>query len=75
MWDDIVNNKNFMYECLKEYGLRIIEVMEMNELFIFGGNVLNIGLIINFFLKVVVEVICVVDRKKIIFCFIGELFE
>lgn len=75
MRDDIVNNKNLTHERSKEYGSRIIEAMETNEPFTFGGNVLNTGLITNLPSKAVVEVTCVADRKKITPCFAGELPE
>ncbi|MED1821244.1 alpha-galactosidase MelA [Bacillus subtilis] len=75
MRDDIVNNKNLTHERSKEYGSRIIEAMETNESFTFGGNVLNTGLITNLPSKAVVEVTCVADRKKITPCFAGELPE
>lgn len=64
MRDDIVNNKHLTHERSKEYGSRIIEAMETNESFTFGGNVLNTGLITNLPSKAVVEVTCVADRKN-----------
>ncbi|TSB46496.1 alpha-glucosidase/alpha-galactosidase [Alkalicoccobacillus porphyridii] len=58
----------------KEYGSRIIEAMETNVPFKFGGNVLNTGnLISNLPEKATVEVPCIADRSGITPTYVGEL--
>jgi len=76
MREQMVNNAQLSHERSHEYGSRIIEAMETNQAFKFGGNVLNTGgLITNLPQKAVVEVPCVVDRNGIIPCYIGEIPE
>ncbi|MCD7035724.1 alpha-glucosidase/alpha-galactosidase [Metabacillus sp. GX 13764] len=76
MRDEIVNNAELTHVRSKEYGSRIIEAMETNEPFVFGGNVLNEGgLIGNLPKNAVVEVPCVADRNGIKPCYMGELPE
>ncbi|MCM2674650.1 alpha-glucosidase/alpha-galactosidase [Alkalicoccobacillus plakortidis] len=58
----------------KEYGSQIIEAIETNQVFKFGGNVLNTGnLITNLPTKATVEVPCIADRSGITPTFVGEL--
>ncbi|MCP3027937.1 alpha-glucosidase/alpha-galactosidase [Halobacillus sp. A5] len=76
MRDEIVHNSQLSHERSKEYGSRIIEAMETNEPFKFGGNVMNTGgLISNLPEKSCVEVPCVADRNGILPTYIGELPE
>ncbi|MCE7792693.1 alpha-glucosidase/alpha-galactosidase [Salipaludibacillus sp. CUR1] len=76
MREEIVGNSKLSHERSNEYGSRIIEAMETNVPFKFGGNVLNTGgLISNLPEKAVVEVPCVVDRNGILPCRIGHLPE
>ncbi|WP_077737086.1 alpha-galactosidase MelA [Bacillus sonorensis] len=75
MRDEIVGNQHLTHDRSKEYGSRIIEAMETNQPFTFGGNVLNRGLITNLPEKAVVEVTCVAERNRITPCIAGELPE
>lgn len=76
MRQEIVNNSKLTHTRSHEYGSRIIEAMETNVPFKFGGNVLNTGrLISNLPENACVEVPCVVDRSGIMPCYIGNLPE
>lgn len=76
MREEMVKNTQLSHERSLEYGSHIIEAMETNEPFKFGGNVLNEGgLISNLSTKACVEVPCVVDRNGIVPGYIGELPE
>jgi alpha-galactosidase len=76
MRQDMVNNSKLTHTRSREYGSRIIEAMETNVPFKFGGNVLNTGrLISNLPENACVEVPCVVDRSGIMPCYVGDLPE
>lgn len=76
MRQEMVNNSKLTHSRSREYGSRIIEAMETNVPFKFGGNVLNTGrLISNLPENACVEVPCVVDRSGIMPCYIGNLPE
>ncbi|ALC92099.1 alpha-galactosidase [Bacillus sp. FJAT-18017] len=76
MRKDLVDNKNLSHERSHEYGSRIIEAMETDIPFKFGGNVLNTGgLISNLPEKACVEVPCLVDASGVAPTYIGELPE
>ena len=76
MREELTRNSNLSHDRSNEYGSRIIEAMETNIPFKFGGNVLNTGgLISNLPRKAVVEVPCVSDRSGITPCYMGELPE
>jgi alpha-galactosidase len=76
MRQEIVNNSKLTHTRSHEYGSRIIEAMETNVPFKFGGNVLNTGgLISNLPENACVEVPCVVDRSGIMPCYVGDLPE
>jgi alpha-galactosidase len=76
MREDLVNNKNLTHTRSHEYGSRIIEAIETNIPFKFGGNVLNTGrLISNLPEKACVEVACIADRSGITPTYVGDLPE
>ncbi|MFP7296741.1 alpha-glucosidase/alpha-galactosidase [Neobacillus niacini] len=76
MRQEMVNNTKLTHTRSREYGSRIIEAMETNIPFKFGGNVLNTGrLISNLPERACVEVPCVVDRSGIMPVFIGDIPE
>jgi len=76
MREDLVNNKNLTHKRSHEYGSRIIEAIETNIPFKFGGNVLNTGrLISNLPEKACVEVACIADRSGITPTYVGDLPE
>lgn len=76
MREELVNNKALEHVRSKEYGSRIIEAVETNIPFKFGGNVLNTGrLISNLPEKACVEVPCIADRSGITPTYVGDLPE
>lgn len=76
MRDEMVNNTQLIHQRTHEYGSYIIEAMETNVAFKFGGNVRNTGgLISNLPSKACVEVACVADRSGIQPTYVGELPE
>ncbi|MDQ0255926.1 alpha-galactosidase [Evansella vedderi] len=76
MREEMVNNRQLHHERTHEYSSYIIEAMETNVPFKFGGNVLNTGgLISNLPTKACVEVPCVVDRSGVLPSYVGELPE
>ncbi|MCD8511546.1 MAG: alpha-glucosidase/alpha-galactosidase [Bacillus sp. (in: Bacteria)] len=76
MRQEMVNNTQLTHERSHEYSSYIIEAMETNVAFKFGGNVLNTGgLISNLPSKACVEVACVADRSGIQPTYVGELPE
>jgi alpha-galactosidase len=76
MREELVNNKKLEHVRSKEYGSRIIEAVETNIPFKFGGNVLNTGrLISNLPEKACVEVPCIADRSGITAAYVGDLPE
>ena len=76
MRDDLVNDAELVHERTSEYGSYIIEAMEKDVPFTFGGNVLNTGRIIsNLPEKACVEVKCIADRSGITPTYVGDLPE
>ncbi|WP_082233200.1 alpha-glucosidase/alpha-galactosidase [Halobacillus massiliensis] len=76
MREEIVHNAQLSHERSHEYGSRIIEAMETNIPFKFGGNVINEGgLISNLPKSACVEVPCIADRNGILPVYIGDLPE
>jgi|SRR5579875_815419 len=74
--EELVNNKALEHVRSKEYGSRIIEAIETNIPFKFGGNVLNTGRIIsNLPEKACVEVPCIADGSGITPTYVGDLPE
>lgn len=73
---NLLTDANLTHERSNEYGSRIIEAMETDVAFKFGGNVLNTGgLISNLPIKAVVEVPCTAERSGITPGYIGDLPE
>ena len=76
MRDDLIADENLTHMRTTEYGSYLIEAIETNQPFTFGGNVLNTGgLISNLPEKAVVEVKCIADRSGITPTYVGELPE
>jgi len=61
------------HERTFEYASFIIEAMVTNKPYIFGGNVINTGLIENLPADACVEVPCVADNSGIRPCYVGRL--
>jgi alpha-galactosidase len=76
MREDLVSSKSLNHVRSKEYGSRIIEAIETDTPFKFGGNVQNTGrLISNLPEKACVEVPCIADRSGITPTYVGDLPE
>lgn len=76
MRTELVNYTSLTHVRSREYGSRIIEAIETDVPFKFGGNVLNTGrLISNLPEKACVEVPCVADRSGITPTYVGDLPE
>ena len=74
--EDLINNKNLTHTRTHEYGSYIIEAIETNVPFKFGGNVLNTGgLIENLPREACVGVPCVADASGIEPVYVGRLPE
>jgi len=73
--EDLVHNKKLGHHRTGEYCSQIMEAMENDIPFRFGGNILNAGLITNLPAKSCVEVTCMADRNGVQGCFIGDLPE
>ncbi len=75
MREDLVHNRNLGHKRSHEYASYIVEAMETNRPFKFGGNVMNANLITNLPRNACVEVPCLVDRNGILPCYVGDLPE
>ncbi len=76
MRGDLVENKNLSHVRSSEYGSRIIEAIETDVPFTFGGNVLNKGgLISNLPENAIVELKCLADGNGITPTYVGNLPE
>ncbi len=70
---DWTKDPDFEHKKSHEYGSRIMEAMVTNVPYRIGGNVINNGLITNLDAKACVEVPCMIDRRGVQPCYIGEL--
>lgn len=73
--DELVNNPHLSHTRSSEYASYIMEAMETNVPYKFGGNVLNNGLIPNLPANACVEVPCLVDASGVMPCHVGNLPE
>ena len=73
--ESLVHNATLTHERTHEYASYIMEAMETNKPFKFGGNVLNTGLITNLPQNACVEVPCMVDKSGVVPTYIGALPE
>ncbi len=71
----IGNGATLTHTRSHEYGSGIMEAMETDVPFRFGGNVMNTGLITNLPAKACVEVMCVADRNGVTPSYVGDLPE
>ncbi len=72
---ELIKNPSLTHTRSHEYASYIMEAMELNRPFKFGGNVLNTGLIPNLPREAIVEVSCVADKCGITPCYSGSLPE
>lgn len=70
--NEIISN-GLTHERTSEYASYIIEAMVKNEAYVFGGNVINRGLIENLPADACVEVPCVADGMGVHPCHVGRL--
>lgn len=75
MRKQLVENADLTHTRTHEYGSYIMEAMETNRPYKFGGNVLNTGLITNLPSEACVEVPCIADGSGITPTYIGALPE
>lgn len=73
MRDEVLLKHDLTHERTQEYASRIMEAMETNRPFKFGGNVLNTGLIPNLPEGVCVEVPCIADMSGVTPTYVGPL--
>ncbi len=73
--EELLNDPQLTHIRSHEYASRIMEAMETNIPFKFGGNVLNNGLITNLPRNACVEVPCYVDASGVQPTYIGDLPE
>ncbi|MDR0930104.1 MAG: alpha-glucosidase/alpha-galactosidase [Oscillospiraceae bacterium] len=72
---ELTSNPNLTHERSAEYASHIMEAMETNIPYKFGGNVLNHGLIPNLPQNAVVEVACLADKSGVTPTYAGYLPE
>ena len=75
MRENLLGDENLTHTRSREYASYIMEAMETNHPFKFGGNVLNTGLITNLPSNACVEVPCIADASGVQSVFIGDLPE
>jgi len=73
--EELTRDQSLTHVRSTEYASRIIEAMETNKPFKFGGNVLNNGLITNLPRNACVEVPCYADKSGVQPVYIGDLPE
>ena len=73
--DSLLNDEGLTHARTTEYASYIMEAMETNVPFKFGGNVLNTGLITNLPSNACVEVPCMVDKSGVVPTYVGALPE
>jgi len=73
--DELLKDPHLTHERSREYASYIMEAMETNKPFKFGGNVINNGLITNLPSNACVEVPCMVDKSGVVPTYVGALPE
>jgi len=73
--DELLKDPHLTHTRTHEYASYIMEAMETNIPFKFGGNVINNGLITNLPSNACVEVPCMVDKSGVQPTFVGALPE
>ncbi|MDO5327204.1 MAG: alpha-glucosidase/alpha-galactosidase [Clostridia bacterium] len=73
--DELTKDPHLTHTRSNEYASRIMEAMEINVPFKFGGNVLNTGLITNLPQNACVEVACIADASGVTPTYVGDLPE
>ncbi|MBR4500812.1 MAG: alpha-glucosidase/alpha-galactosidase [Clostridia bacterium] len=73
--DELTRDPHLTHTRSNEYASRIMEAMETNQPYKFGGNVINTGLITNLPRTACVEVACIADAGGVTPTFVGDLPE
>ena len=73
--DELLADHGLTHTRSREYASYIMEAMETNKPFKFGGNVINRGLITNLPSDACVEVPCIVDKSGVVPTYVGALPE
>ncbi|MBR4333283.1 MAG: alpha-glucosidase/alpha-galactosidase [Clostridia bacterium] len=73
--DELTKDPHLSHTRSTEYASYIMEAMETNKPFKFGGNVLNTGLITNLPQNACVEVACIADASGVTPTYVGDLPE
>ena len=73
--DELLADHGLTHVRSKEYASYIMEAMETNRPFKFGGNVINNGVITNLPTNACVEVPCLVDKSGVAPTYVGALPE
>ncbi len=73
--DELTRDPHLTHTRSTEYASYIMEAMETNKPFKFGGNVLNTGLITNLPPAACVEVACIADASGVTPTYVGDLPE
>lgn len=73
--DELTKDPHLSHTRSTEYASYIMEAMETNKPFKFGGNVLNTGLITNLPPTACVEVACIADASGVTPTYVGDLPE
>ena len=73
--DELTKDPHLTHVRSSEYASRIMEAMETNKPFKFGGNVLNTGLITNLPPTACVEAACIADASGVTPTYVGDLPE
>lgn len=72
---ELIGDSKLSHTRGHEYGSYIMEAMETNVPFAFGGNIINNGLISNLPAEACVEVKCLTDRQGVHGTYVGALPE
>ncbi|MBR4236687.1 MAG: alpha-glucosidase/alpha-galactosidase [Clostridia bacterium] len=73
--EELTTKDTLEHTRTNEYASRIMEAMETNVPYKFGGNVLNTGLITNLPQNACVEVACIADKSGVTPTYVGALPE
>ena len=73
MRENLLGDENLTHTRSREYASYIMEAMETNVPYKFGGNVMNTGLIPNLPAEAAVEVPCMADKSGVAPTYVGNL--
>lgn len=73
MKEELLTDKRLEHKRTGEYASYLFEAFETGKHYVFGGNILNKGLITNLPNDACVEVMCVADRNGVTPTYVGDL--